>query len=54
MSHIERKRIRGHVYLYRYQSYRDENGKVKKRFIKYLGAEVPVSKSGGSSKGGGR
>ncbi len=37
MSHIERKKIKGRYYLYRYQSYRDENGKVKKRLIQYLG-----------------
>ena len=39
MSHIERKKIRGHIYLYRYQSYRDEAGRGKKKFIKYLGPE---------------
>ena len=43
MSHIERKKIRRRVYLYRYQSYRDESGKVRKRFIKYLGPKCPVS-----------
>lgn len=42
MSHIERKKIKGRIYLYRYQSYRDEYGRVKKRFIKYLGPETPV------------
>ena len=39
MTHIERKKIKGRVYLYLYQSYRDKNGKVKKKMIKYLGAE---------------
>jgi len=39
MSHIERKKIKGRVYLYRYQCYRDVNGKVKKRMMQYLGPE---------------
>jgi len=37
MSHIERKKIKGRYYLYRYQCYRDGNGKVKKRMLQYLG-----------------
>jgi len=39
MTHIERKKIKGRYYLYIYQSYRDKNGRVKKKMIKYLGPE---------------
>jgi hypothetical protein len=39
MSHIERKKIKGRYYLYRYQCYRDVNGKVKKKLLAYLGPE---------------
>ncbi|MEA3255475.1 MAG: hypothetical protein U9Q22_06540 [Candidatus Altiarchaeota archaeon] len=44
MSHIERKKIKGRYYLYRYQSYRDEGGRVRKRFIQYLGPLSPSSR----------
>ncbi len=43
VSHIERKKIKGRYYLYRYQSYRDESGRVRKRFIKYIGPETPIA-----------
>ena len=39
MSHIERKKVKGRYYLYQYQCYRDENGRVKKKLLKYLGSE---------------
>ncbi len=42
MSHIERKKISNHYYLYLYQSYRDGEGKVKKKMIKYLGPESKI------------
>jgi len=59
MSHIERKKIKGRVYLYRYQCYRDESGRVKKRMIQYLGPESdfenilggPKTKSARKAKG---
>ena len=41
-SHLEKKKINGRYYLYRYQSYRDVNCRVRKRMIDYLG---PVSAS---------
>ena len=37
MSHIEKKRIKGRIYLYRYECYRDDSGRVKKRMLQYLG-----------------
>lgn len=42
MSHIERKKIKGRYYLYLYHSYRDRNGSVKKKMIKYLGPESKI------------
>ncbi len=36
--HLVKKKIKGNVYLYMYESYR-ENGKVKKRFVSYVGPE---------------
>ena len=39
MSYIERKKIKGHYYLYRYESYRDAEGRVRKRMLQYLGSE---------------
>ena len=44
MSHIERKKIKGRVYPYEYQSYRDESDGVRKRFIKYPGPQDTVSR----------
>ena len=38
MAHIVTKTIRGKNYLYLYESYR-EDGKVKKRYVRYLGPE---------------
>lgn len=42
MAHIMRKKIYGKVYLYLYESYR-EAGKVRKRYIRYLGPESILS-----------
>lgn len=36
--HVVKKKIKGNTYLYMYESYR-EGGKVKKRFVKYIGPE---------------
>jgi hypothetical protein len=44
MPHIERKKINGRYYLYMYQSYRDDNGKVRKKLVGYLGAMSASSK----------
>jgi hypothetical protein len=52
MSHIERKKIKGRVYLYRYQCYRDENGKVKKKLLAYLGPESDFESIINGSKAG--
>jgi len=52
MSHIERKRIKGRVYLYRYQCYRDVNGKVKKKLLAYLGPESDFENIMNSAKQG--
>lgn len=38
MAHIMRKGINGGTYLYLYESYR-EGGRVRKRYIRYLGPE---------------
>ena len=38
MAHIVVKKLHGRRYLYLYESYR-EGGKVKKRFLRYLGPE---------------
>lgn len=38
MAHVVRKEIYGNSYLYLYESYRD-GGKVRKRYIRYLGPE---------------
>jgi hypothetical protein len=45
MSHIEKKKINGRYYLYRYQSYRDVNGRVRKRMLEYLGPETSQAAS---------
>jgi|GEM_PF-5881452 len=39
MSHIERRLIYGRYYFYEFQSYRDKNGRVRKKFLRYLGSE---------------
>jgi len=41
MAHIVRKEIHGRNYLYLYESYR-EGGKVRKRFLRYIGPESVV------------
>lgn len=38
MAHIVSKKVNGKSYLYLYESYR-EDGKVKKRYLRYLGPE---------------
>ena len=40
--HVVKKRVKGKTYLYMYESYR-EDGKVKKRMVKYLGAEDVIN-----------
>ena len=40
MAFIRAKKIRGHTYYYRVQSY-VENGKIKQKVLKYLGKEIP-------------
>ncbi len=39
MTHIERKTINSRIYLYLYQSYRDKNDRIRKKFIKYISLE---------------
>ncbi len=52
MSYIERKKIKGRYYLYRYETFRDPVGRVRRRMLQYLGPEsdfledAPDSKSG--------
>jgi hypothetical protein len=41
VAHVKPKRIKGKTYYYLVESYR-ENGKVKKRTLKYLGATPQV------------
>ena len=41
--HIVKKKIKGNTYLYMYESYRDDDGKVKKRYVSYIGPEKVVS-----------
>jgi hypothetical protein len=51
--HIKRMKKGGRVYLAEYESYRDEDGKVKTRYIRYIGTEgddYKVSKPKKSSK----
>jgi hypothetical protein len=40
MAFIRAKKIRGHTYYYRVESY-VENGRIKQRILKYLGKEIP-------------
>ena len=44
LAYIKRRKKNGSVYLYLYESYRDENGKVKSRYLDYLGVESEVEK----------
>ena len=51
--HIKRMKKGGRVYLAEYESYRDEDGKVKTRYIRYIeteGDDYKVSKPKKSSK----
>jgi len=48
MSFIRSKKFsNGRVYYYQVESYRDGEGKVKQRVIKYLGKQDPRAKKGG-------
>ena len=40
MTFIRTKKIKGHTYYYRVQSYM-ENGKIKQKALEYLGKEIP-------------
>jgi len=40
MAFIRTKKIRGHTYYYRVESYTEE-GRIKQRVLKYLGKEIP-------------
>jgi len=40
MAFIRTKKIKGHTYYYRVESY-VENGRIKQRVLKYLGKEIP-------------
>jgi hypothetical protein len=50
MSYIERKKIKGRYYLYRYETYRDVDGRVRRRMLQYLGPESDLLKFAQSSK----
>ncbi len=40
MAFIRSKKIRGHTYYYRVESYTEE-GRIKQRVLEYLGKEIP-------------
>ena len=40
MAFIRAKKIRGHTYYYRVQSY-VQDGRIKQKVLKYLGKEIP-------------
>ena len=40
MAFIRTKKIRGHTYYYRVESYTEE-GRIKQRVLEYLGKEIP-------------
>jgi hypothetical protein len=40
MAFIRAKKISGHTYYYRVESY-VENGRIKQKILKYLGKEIP-------------
>ncbi|MEM8674282.1 MAG: hypothetical protein AAGF83_10470 [Cyanobacteria bacterium P01_G01_bin.67] len=44
MAYIRTKKVKGKEYRYLVEGYRDEDGKVKQRTIKYLGA-VPLNEA---------
>ncbi len=53
MAFIRAKKIRGHIYYYRVQSY-VEDGKIKQKVLKYLGKEIPEEYLGEYQKRGPR
>lgn len=46
MSHIEVKNVKGKQYYREVEKYRDDNGKVKHRILRYLGKECPKELNG--------
>lgn len=48
MAYIRTKKVKGREYQYLVEGYRDKDGKVKQRTIKYLGAVNPSNKKGKS------
>ncbi len=48
MAYIRTKKVKGREYQYLVEGYRDKDGKVKQRTIKYLGAVNPSNKRGKS------
>ena len=40
MAFIRAKKIKGHTYYYRVESY-VENGRIRQKILKYLGKEIP-------------
>lgn len=42
MAYVRKKRINGSEYYYLVEGYRDEDGKVRQRVIKYLGKHVSI------------
>jgi Uma2 family endonuclease len=49
MAYVRTKKVKGREYKYLVEGYRDKNGKVRQRTLKYLGAVEPI-KSDGDSK----
>jgi Uma2 family endonuclease len=47
MPYIRTKKVKGKEYQYLVEGYRDKNGKVQQRTIKYLGAVSPSNKGNG-------
>jgi Putative restriction endonuclease len=48
MAFVRTKKVKGKQYRYLVESYRDKQGKVRQRTLKYLGAVEPTTSNGDS------